>query len=81
MIDSVKPECVERIKYYPKTKQQEIHEKYPDIVQEIDPKTPKPKEKKLKRLFLYAAIRSKMTKGCRHTAISLFVGGTRLIYI
>ncbi len=32
MLDSVEPGCVEKIKYYPKTKQQEIHEKYPDIV-------------------------------------------------
>ncbi len=82
MIDSVEPGRVERINYYPKTKQQEIHEKYPDIVEEIDPKTPKPKGKEIKTTYFFnIAMRSKMTKGCRHTGILLFVGDTRLIYI
>jgi hypothetical protein len=63
MIDSSKPGCVEGKEQYPEAKQREMHENYPEVVEEIDPKAPKPKGKEIKTTcFFDAAMRSEMTK-------------------
>ncbi len=44
MIDSSEPGRVEGEEQYPEAnKQQEMHEEYPDVVEDIDPKAPPPK--------------------------------------
>jgi hypothetical protein len=54
-----------------------MHENYPDVVEEIDPKAPKPKRKEIKTTcFFDAAMGSKTTKGRGHTGITLFLGRT-----
>ncbi len=77
MIDSSEPGCVEGEEQYPEAKQREMNENYPDVVEEIDPRAPKPKGKEIKTAcFFDAAMGSKMTKGRGHTGITLFVGRT-----
>jgi hypothetical protein len=77
MIDSSEPGCVEGEEQYPEAKQREMHEIYPDVVEEIDPRAPKPKGKEIKTAcFFDAAMGSEMTRGRGHTGITLFVGRT-----
>jgi hypothetical protein len=77
MVDSSEPACIEGEEQYPEAKQQEIHKNYLDVVEEIDPKAPKPKGKEIKTTyFIDAAMGSKMTKGHGHTGTTLFVGRT-----
>lgn len=49
---------------YPEAKQQEMHEQYPDVVEDIDPKALLPKGREVKMTcFFDAAMGSEITKG------------------
>jgi hypothetical protein len=72
MIDSSEPGCVEGEEQYPEAKQREMHDNYPDVIEEINPRAPKPKGKEIKTAcFFDAAMGSEMTKGRGHTGITL----------
>lgn len=52
----------------------ELRDLYPDVVEDIDPKAPEPKGKKIKTTcFFDAAMGNEATKGRGHTGIMLFV--------
>jgi hypothetical protein len=64
MIVSSEPGCVEGEEQYSDAKQQEMHEQYLNVVEDIDPKAPILKGQEIKMTcFFYAAMGNKMSKG------------------
>jgi hypothetical protein len=54
-----------------------MHEDYPDVVEDIDPKAPPSRGQEIKTTcFFDTAMGSEMTKDRGHTGIILFVGRT-----